>query len=225
MNLIPRFYTPDAGRILIDGVDIQRLDLDSLRGMIGLVPQDTLLFGMSIAENIAVGRKGIGPEEIRKAAELANAHEFISKLPDGYETIVGERGATLSGGQRQRIAIARAVAGDPRILILDEATSALDAESEAVVRDAILRVKANRTTFVIAHRLSTIVGASKIVVVDNGVIAETGTHHELLQHGRIYPSLYYKQFGAEGSPPRLNSPRARRETCGKDPPLPQQRAR
>lgn len=197
VNLIPRFYAPDSGRILIDGIDIERLDLDALRGMIGLVPQETLLFGMSIAENIAAGRKGIGPKEIRRAAELANAHEFISQLPDGYETIVGERGATLSGGQRQRIAIARAVAGDPRILILDEATSALDAESEAIVRDAIFRVKADRTTFVIAHRLSTVIGASKIIVLDKGRIAEIGTHRELLQRGRIYPSLYRKQFGAE----------------------------
>lgn len=197
VNLIPRFYAPDSGRILIDGVDIQHLDLNALRGLIGLVPQETLLFGMSIAENIAAGRKEIGPAEIRRAAELANAHDFISKLPDGYDTIVGERGATLSGGQRQRIAIARAVAGDPRILILDEATSALDAESEAIVRDAILRVKADRTTFVIAHRLSTVIGASKIIVLENGCIAEMGTHRELLQRGRIYPSLYQKQFGAE----------------------------
>lgn len=199
VNLIPRFYRPDSGRILIDGVDIQRLDLDSLRRVIGLVPQDTLLFGMSIAENIAAGRSWISQERIREAAELANAHEFISKLPDGYETVIGERGATLSGGQRQRIAIARAVAGDPRILILDEATSALDAESEAIVRDALMRATADRTTFVIAHRLSTVLGASRIAVLDQGEIVEVGTHHELMKTGRIYPHLYRRQFGEEAT--------------------------
>src|SRR5690606_38714265 len=137
VNLLPRFYSPDSGRILIDGVDIARLDLGFLRRLIGLVPQDTLLFGMSIADNIAAGRDWITRDRIREAAELANAHEFISRLPNGYDTIIGERGATLSGGQRQRIAIARAVAGDPRILILDEATSALDPESEELVADAL----------------------------------------------------------------------------------------
>jgi len=195
VNLLPRFYSPDSGRILIDGVDIARLDLGFLRRLIGLVPQDTLLFGMSIADNIAAGRDWITRDKIREAAELANAHEFISRLPNGYDTIIGERGATLSGGQRQRIAIARAVAGDPRILILDEATSALDPESEELVRDALMRAQAHRTTIIIAHRLSTVLGADRIVVLDKGTVAEIGTHAELMERGRIYPRLYRKQFG------------------------------
>lgn len=195
VNLLPRFFSPDSGRVLIDGVDIERLDLDFLRRLIGLVPQDTLLFGMTIAENIAAGRDWITREKVMEAARLANAHEFIESLPDGYDTVVGERGATLSGGQRQRIAIARAVAGDPRILILDEATSALDPESEAQVREALLRASAQRTTFVIAHRLSTVLGADRIVVLDKGVVAEVGTHEQLMREGRIYPRLFRRQFG------------------------------
>ena len=203
VNLLPRFYSPDSGRILIDGVDIERLDLDHLRRLIGLVPQDTLLFGMSVAENIAAGREWITQAKIEEAARLANAHDFIVSLPNGYDTVVGERGATLSGGQRQRIAIARAVAGDPRILILDEATSALDPESEALVRDALLRARADRTTIVIAHRLSTVLGASRIVVLDKGAVAEVGTHEELMREGRIYPRLFRRQFGRLESRPAV----------------------
>jgi len=196
VNLVPRFYKPTSGSITIDGYDLAEVEVASLRRHIGLVPQETLLFGMTVAENIAAGRDWIDRDAIVRAAMLANADEFIRQLPNGYDTVVGERGATLSGGQRQRIAIARAVAGDPRILILDEATSALDPESEAKVRDAIIRVRENRTTFVIAHRLSTVQGASKIVVLDEGSIAEVGTHEELLRTGSVYPGLYRKQFGA-----------------------------
>ena len=200
VNLLPRFYLPTSGKVKIDGYDLAEVDVASLRRHIGLVPQETLLFGMTIAENIAAGREWIDREAIIKAAKLANADEFIRQLPNGYDTVVGERGATLSGGQRQRIAIARAVAGDPRILILDEATSALDSESEAKVRDAIIRVRENRTTFVIAHRLSTVLGASKIIVLENGRLAEVGTHEELVRTGKVYPGLYRKQFG--GAAPR-----------------------
>jgi len=197
VNLVARFYKPTSGTVRIDGYDLAEVDVASLRRHIGFVPQETLLFGMTIAENIAAGRDWIDRDAVVRAARLANADEFIRRLPNGYDTVVGERGANLSGGQRQRIAIARAVAGDPRILILDEATSALDAESEANVRDAIIRVRENRTTFVIAHRLSTVQGASKIVVLDDGVVAEIGSHDELLRSGVVYPVLYRKQFGEE----------------------------
>lgn len=195
VNLIPRFYRPSAGRVLIDGHDLAHVELGSLRRQIGMVPQETLLFGMSVAENIAAGRAWITEREIVAAAKMANAHEFITALPDGYETVLGERGATLSGGQRQRIAIARAVAGDPRILILDEATSALDAESEAQVRSALLQVQRDRTTIVIAHRLSTVRGADKIAVLERGRLVEVGSHEQLMKSGKLYPRLYYTQFG------------------------------
>lgn len=201
VNLIPRFYRPSSGRIMIDGVDIATLDLSFLRQCIGLVPQETLLFGMTVAENIRAGRSWIDRRAIEEAAVLANAHDFIMALPEGYETVIGERGATLSGGQRQRIAIARAVAGNPKILILDEATSALDSESENQVRDALLQVQRDRTTFVIAHRLSTVMGAEKIVVLSRGRIVEVGRHDELLQKGDVYPRLYRTQFAEpEGVP-------------------------
>ena len=200
VNLIPRFFRPTSGRVLIDGHDLGDIELASLRRQIGLVPQETLLFGMTVAENIAAGREWIGEQEIVEAAKMANAHEFITALPDGYHTLLGERGATLSGGQRQRIAIARAVAGDPRILILDEATSALDAESEAQVRSALMRVQRDRTTIVIAHRLSTVRGADKIAVLDKGRLVEAGTHEELMKTGKLYPRLYRTQFGDDAYP-------------------------
>lgn len=200
VNLIPRFYSPDAGVIQLDGQDIEDLDLSFLRRCIGLVPQETLLFGMSIADNIRAGRDWIDQKAIEEAATLANAHEFIVNLKDGYDTIVGERGATLSGGQRQRIAIARAVAGNPKILILDEATSALDSESEYLVRDALQRVRKDRTTFIIAHRLSTVMDADKIIVLSRGKIVEVGSHDQLLRTGQLYPKLYHTQFASpEGS--------------------------
>ncbi|MCL6615471.1 MAG: ABC transporter ATP-binding protein/permease, partial [Firmicutes bacterium] len=178
VNLIPRFYDPDAGQVLVDGFDLRTVQMASLRRQIGLVPQESILFNASVRENIAYGRLDATEEEIVAAARAANAYDFIMELPEGFDTILGERGASLSGGQRQRIAIARAILRDPRILILDEATSALDAESERLVQEALERLMQGRTTFVIAHRLSTIQFARKIVVLAGGSIAEQGTHEE-----------------------------------------------
>jgi subfamily B ATP-binding cassette protein MsbA len=194
VSLIPRFYDPTSGRVLIDGVDLKELGTKTLRQQLGMVPQETILFRGTIEENIAYGRIGASHEDIIAAAKAANVHEFVSQLPDGYQTIVGERGATLSGGQRQRVAIARAILRNPKILILDEATSALDTASEALVQEALERLMQNRTTFVIAHRLSTIQRADRIVVLDRGKIAEVGTHQQLLAKGGIYTDLYNKQF-------------------------------
>lgn len=189
-NLVMRFYDPEEGRVEIDGHDVRGVTLHSLRSQIGLVPQETILFGGTIEENILYGRFGATDQEVIDAAKAANAHEFISALPGGYQTEVGERGVKLSGGQRQRIAIARAVLKDPRILILDEATSALDAESEALVQDALDRLMRGRTTIVIAHRLSTIRGADRILVLSGGRIVEQGKHDDLLALGGMYSRLY-----------------------------------
>jgi ATP-binding cassette, subfamily B, bacterial MsbA len=189
-SLIPRFYEPTGGRILIDGSDIRQGTLESLRGQIALVPQEPVLFGISVRENIAYGRLDAAETEIIAAAEAANAHQFILKLPEGYDSLVGERGVKLSGGQRQRIAIARAILRDPRILILDEATSSLDNESERLVQEALEHLMAGRTTLVIAHRLSTILRADLIVVLDEGRIVESGTHRSLLGAEGLYHRLY-----------------------------------
>lgn len=189
-DLVPRFYEPHKGRILLDGIDISELDLNFLRVQIGIVPQETILFSGSIRNNIRYGKLEATDEEIIAAAKSANAHDFIIKLPQGYDTIVGERGIGLSGGQRQRIAIARAILKNPRILILDEATSALDTESEILVQEALNRLMKNRTTIVIAHRLSTIKNANKIFVISNGRIVERGTHSQLMKLGGLYSSLY-----------------------------------
>jgi subfamily B ATP-binding cassette protein MsbA len=189
-SLIPRFYEPTGGRILIDGMDIHEGTLESLRGQIALVPQEPVLFGISVRENIAYGRLDASEAEIIAAAEAANAHQFILKLPEGYDSLVGERGVKLSGGQRQRVAIARAILRDPRILILDEATSSLDNESERLVQEALERLMAGRTTLVIAHRLSTILRADLIVVLDEGRIVESGTHRSLLGAEGLYHRLY-----------------------------------
>ena len=194
VNLIPRFYDPTRGTILMDGTDIRGVTLHSLRAQMGIVTQETILFDDTIYNNIAYGRSDIGPARVEEAARLANAHDFIAALPDGYQTRIGERGVRLSGGQRQRIAIARAILKDPPILILDEATSSLDAESERVVQEALDRVMERRTTFVIAHRLSTILRADKIVVLKDGSIVETGTHASLLARSGVYAQLYETQL-------------------------------
>ena len=193
-NLIPRFYDVDSGAIKIDGHDIRDVTIDSLRAQIGIVPQETMLFSTTVRENIRYGRLDATDEEIEAAARDANAHEFITALPEGYDTQIGERGLMLSGGQRQRIAIARAILKDPRILILDEATSALDTESEKVVQAALDRLMVGRTSFVIAHRLSTIFGADQIYVIEHGEVLEHGPHEELLAAKGLYAELYALQF-------------------------------
>jgi subfamily B ATP-binding cassette protein MsbA len=198
VDLIPRFYEPTAGRILIDGVDTRDLRLTSLRSLTGIVSQDTVLFNDTVRNNIAYGAgERFTDAQIIAAARAANAHGFISELPKGYETVLGERGTRLSGGQRQRIAIARALLIDPPILILDEATSALDTESERLVQEAIDRLLAGRTVFVIAHRLSTVIHADQILVLDRGSIIERGTHQELLAQRGAYFRLYAMQFRDE----------------------------
>ena len=194
VNLVPRFYESTGGSLLVDGHDVAGVTLHSLRGAIAVVPQDPQLFSDSIEENIRYGRLDATHAQIEEAARLANAHEFISKLPDGYATLVGSRGMRLSGGERQRIAIARAILRDPRILILDEATSSLDAHSEALIGEALDHLLVGRTTFIIAHRLSTIRRAATILVLADGKIVEQGTHDELLRRGGLYASLYEKQM-------------------------------
>jgi subfamily B ATP-binding cassette protein MsbA len=193
VNLIPRFYDPTSGFITIDGVDISRVTIRSLREQMGIVTQDTILFDDSVFNNIAYGQGEVSQDKVVNAARIANAEEFIHALPEGYATRIGERGVRLSGGQKQRIAIARAILKNPPILILDEATSALDAESERLVQEALDRLMQNRTTFVIAHRLSTIIRADKILVLDGGCLVEQGTHAELLAQGGVYCRLYDTQ--------------------------------
>ena len=193
-NLIPRFYDPDAGIIRIDGHDIRDLTQSSLRQQIGVVPQETLLFGGSIRENILYGKLDADEEELIAAARSANAHDFITALPKAYDTIVGERGVKLSGGQRQRVAIARALLKDPAVLLLDEATSSLDNESEQLVQDALGKLMQNRTTLIIAHRLSTVRIAHRIAVIDAGRLTELGTHEQLIAQQGLYAKLYEMQF-------------------------------
>lgn len=194
VNLLPRFYGPATGQILIDGVDIRNVTLESLRRQIGIVPQETIMFSGTVAQNIAFGQHTYDLEAVIAAAKIANAHQFISQLPEGYQTWVGERGVNLSGGQRQRIAIARAVLLNPQILILDEATSALDSESEALVQEALERLMQQRTVFIIAHRLSTVRRCDRILVLERGQIVESGTHEELLALERRYARFYAQQF-------------------------------
>lgn len=199
-NILPRFYDVTGGAVLIDGTDIRDVTLSSLRDAIGLVPQDTLLFNTTIRANILYGRLDATEEEMWDAIRSANAESFIRQLPQGIETRVGDRGLVLSGGQRQRIAIARALLKNPAILVLDEATSALDTESEKIVQDALDRLMVGRTSFVIAHRLSTIQNADQILVINNGVIEEQGTHDELIRKGGLYHELYtMSQKQAEGN--------------------------
>jgi ATP-binding cassette subfamily B protein len=194
-QLLLRFYDPKAGRILIDGVDIARADPSAVRARIGLVPQETMIFGASARENIRYGRPGASDAEIEAAARAAAADEFIRKLPEGYDTFLGERGARLSGGQKQRIAIARAILKNPPILLLDEATSSLDSESERLVQDALENLMRSRTTLVIAHRLATAINSDRIVVIDRGRIVGTGRHEQLLRDNALYARLAELQFG------------------------------
>ena len=193
-DLIPRFFEPTEGAVQLDGVDIRKFKTRALRQLMGIVTQETILFNDTISGNIAYGKQDIPIERIRKAAAAANALEFIDKLPEGFDTIIGEKGVRLSGGQRQRLAIARALFKDPPILILDEATSSLDIESEKKVQEAMDRLMKDRTVLVIAHRLSTIVNADNIIVLDGGKIIETGTHEQLLGQNGIYKNLYNVQF-------------------------------
>ncbi|MCG6134759.1 MAG: ATP-binding cassette domain-containing protein [Nostoc sp. LLA-1] len=196
-DLLPRFYDPVSGYIAIDGVDIREFNIKTLRKAMGIVSQDTFLFNESVKHNIAYGKPGASEEEIITASKRANAYEFISKLPQGFDTMIGDRGVMLSGGQRQRLAIARALLQDPEILILDEATSALDTVSERLVQSAIDDLSRDRTTLVIAHRLSTVQKAHQIAVFDQGCVVELGTHEELLQKGGYYSRLYTMQFGEQ----------------------------
>jgi ATP-binding cassette subfamily B protein len=196
MALLQRLYDPTSGSIRIDGQDIRKLKQRALRDQIGVVLQDGTLFSDTVADNIAFGSPGATRAQIEAAACAANAHEFIRALPDGYDTLVGERGCKLSGGERQRVAIARALLKDAPILVLDEATSALDADSEEKVQEALVRLVQGRTTFVIAHRLSTIVHADRILVLRGGTIVESGNHDQLMQHGGHYAALVRKQMKA-----------------------------
>ena len=193
-NLIPRFYDVTGGKILIDGQDVRGVTLHSLRGAIGVVQQDVYLFSGTVAQNIAYGKPGATAEEIAEAARRANIDAFIESLPQGYDTVVGERGSRLSGGQKQRVAIARVFLKNPKILILDEATSALDNESEEAVQESLEELARGRTTIIIAHRLSTIKHADEIATVEHGRVVERGTHEELLARGGTYARYYRMQF-------------------------------
>jgi ABC-type multidrug transport system fused ATPase/permease subunit len=201
LSLVPRFYDPKKGRILIDGVDVTTYKLAALRAQVGFVLQETVLFRGTIRENIAYGRPGASDEEVVAAAKIANADEFISRMPHGYESAVGERGDTLSGGQRQRIGIARAIIRNSPIMILDEPTAALDTESEHLVVEGLRRLMKGRTVIMIAHRLSTISDADKIVVLKDGVVAEEGTSDELIARGGVYAELHRVQYGEHVTKP------------------------
>jgi len=192
--LCMRFYDISSGSLEVDGVDIKEFDLEWLRSQIGLVAQEPILFSCSIAENILYGKQEASVEEIEQAAKMANAHSFITKLPQGYQTRIGEKGCRLSGGQKQRIAIARAILKDPKILLLDEATSALDTESESLVQEALNKLMEGRTSVIIAHRLATIKDAHTIAVMEAGSIVEMGTHDELLRNGGVYSHLVNRQL-------------------------------
>ncbi len=194
--LIPRFFDVEDGRVEIDGIDVRELALKDLRGAIGIVPQDPMLFAGTVRENLLYGCDGATEEELVEAARAAHAHEFIQHFPDGYDQAIGERGVTLSGGQRQRMAIARVMLKKPRILVLDEASSSLDAESERLVQDALEKLMVGRTTLVIAHRLSTVIQSDRIVVLDRGVIEDQGRHSDLLERSPVYSRLYRRQFEA-----------------------------
>ncbi|MGD8807664.1 MAG: ABC transporter ATP-binding protein, partial [Chloroflexota bacterium] len=206
--LIPRLYDPTEGRVLLDGVDLTDLTLETLARNVGMVTQDTFLFYDTIRANLLYARENATEEEMIAAARAANIHDFISGLPDGYDTVVGERGYRLSGGERQRIAIARVILKNPQILVLDEATSHLDSLSEALIQEALQRVMRGRTSLVIAHRLSTILAADNILVMDQGRLVEAGTHGELLARGGLYTSLYETQFSAAQEPSSIEATNA-----------------
>jgi ATP-binding cassette subfamily B protein len=195
-RLLFRFYDTTGGRVLVDGQEVRGMTQQSLRAAIGVVPQDTVLFNDTIRYNIAYGRPGASDAEIENAAKLAQVHDFVTRLPDGYATRVGERGLKLSGGEKQRVAIARTILKDPRLLILDEATSALDTRTEQEIQAALRDVARNRTTLVIAHRLSTVVEADEIIVLQEGAIAERGTHGALIAAGGLYADMWRRQSEA-----------------------------
>jgi ATP-binding cassette subfamily B protein len=194
VNLIPRFYDPTSGAVLVDGFDLRKVTINSLRSQIGIVLQETILFAATARENIAFGKPGCSDEEMIAAAKAAQAHEFILQMPQGYDTLIGERGVTLSGGQKQRVAIARALLMDPRILILDDATASVDAETERQIQIALERLMRGRTTFVIAHRLNTLRRADLILVMERGRIIARGTHQALIRESRLYRETYLRQI-------------------------------
>jgi ATP-binding cassette, subfamily B, heavy metal transporter len=217
-RLLFRFYDVTGGRISIDGQDVRDVTQQSLRAAIGMVPQDTVLFNDTIRYNIRYGRWSASDAEVEEAAGLAQIDNFIRMAPDGYETEVGERGLKLSGGEKQRVAIARTILKGPPILLLDEATSALDSHTEKEIQDALDRVSRGRTTLVIAHRLSTIVGADEIIVLDQGVIAERGTHHQLLLKNGLYASMWNRQREAEEAREKLSRMEEEKVAPNRNPP-------
>jgi ATP-binding cassette subfamily B protein len=195
--LLPRLYDPTEGQVTLDGVDLRDISLESLAGQVGMVTQETFLFHDTVRNNLLYAKDDATQEQIEEAGRAAHIHEFIEQMPDGYDTLVGERGYRLSGGEKQRVAIARVILKDPKVLILDEATSHLDSRSESLIQDAMERVMKGRTSLVIAHRLSTIIGADKILVMDQGRLVEQGGHADLLAQGGLYQTLYETQFKAE----------------------------
>jgi ATP-binding cassette subfamily B protein/subfamily B ATP-binding cassette protein MsbA len=205
-NLIARFYDPTEGTIELDGIDLRRIDVHSYRRLLGIVEQDVFLFDGTVAENIGYASRSATCADIERAAQVANAHGFITAFDQGYDTVIGERGVRLSGGERQRLAIARAVLADPRILILDEATSNLDSDSERLIQQSLHALLRGRTTFVIAHRLSTIAHADRIVVLENGRVIETGTHAELLAASGKYRHMVRLQTGSDGEAAEVVAP-------------------
>jgi ATP-binding cassette subfamily B protein/subfamily B ATP-binding cassette protein MsbA len=205
-SLVPRLFDPWSGRLLLDGQDLRDLTLSSLRQQVSLVLQEPFLFPVSVAQNIAYGKSGATAQQIEDAAKAAGAHEFISRLPDGYQTVIGERGATLSGGERQRLSIARALLRDAPVLILDEPTSALDAATEAQILQALRNLMAGRTTLMIAHRLSTVRDADRIVVLEHGQLAEEGTHEQLLEKHGVYARFYHAIHSRSARPAAEGTP-------------------